>query len=282
MIKRRRGYVALRTEGAPAASVELERQGYAVLPKLFDAEESAPLRKDVLRVFSELPPDVRRDNAPPGMYDDFRYEMLNRSALCQDAISDRRILDVVEPLLGEDCHVIANTAWRNLPRDVYKHGGGHWHIDAGPHVPRPPGVPWDERIPYPVFAVAAHIMLQDCPLRCGPTAVIPHSHRSGQAPPPPSDDDTELTWEGQKPVILTAEAGDVLLFVSDVWHRRMPALPNDDGRLFLQVHYARRDIAQRLRPTDETHQLSERAIARAKDPRRRTLLGLHKPFFYDG
>ena len=282
MIKRRRGYVALRTEGAPAASVELERQGYAVLPKLFDAEESAPLRKDVLRVFSELPPDVRRDNAPPGMYDDFRYEMLNRSALCQDAISDQRILDVVEPLLGEDCHVIANTAWRNLPRDVYKHGGGHWHIDAGPHVPRPPGVPWDERIPYPVFAVAAHIMLQDCPLRCGPTAVIPHSHRSGQAPPPPSDDDTELTWESQKPVILTAEAGDVLLFVSDVWHRRMPALPNDDGRLFLQVHYARRDIAQRLRPTDETHQLSERAIARAKDPRRRTLLGLHKPFFYDG
>ncbi len=282
MIKRRRGNLVLRTEEAPVASQELERQGYGVLPKLFDAEEAAALRRDVLRVFAELPPDVRRDDRPTGMYDDFRYEMLNRSAICQDAISDRRILDVVEPLLGEDCHVIANTAWRNLPREEYQHGGGHWHIDAGPHVPRPPGVPWDERIPYPAFAVAAHILLQDCPPRCGPTAVIPGSHRSGRAPPRPTDDDTELTWEGQKPVVLTAETGDVLLFVSDVWHRRMPTLPDDDGRLFLQVHYGRRDIAQRLRPTDQTHQLSDAAIARADDPRRRTLIGLHPPFFYDG
>lgn len=26
-----------------------------------------------------------------------------------------RILEVIEPLLGGDCHVIANTAWRNPP-----------------------------------------------------------------------------------------------------------------------------------------------------------------------
>ena len=46
--------------------------------------------------------------------------------------------------------MIANTAWRNPPEFT----GGPWHCDAGPHVPRPEGVPWDDRIPYPVFAVA--------------------------------------------------------------------------------------------------------------------------------
>ena len=94
-----------------------------------------------------------------------------------------RILDVVEPLLGEDCHIIANTAWRNPPRAQNDHGGGHWHIDAGPHVPRPPGVPWDDRIPYPVFAIGIHLLLEPCPLACGPTEVLAGSHRSGQALP---------------------------------------------------------------------------------------------------
>ena len=44
-------------------------------------------------------------------------------------------------------------------------------------------VPWDPRIPYPIFAIAAHLYLRDCPIEAGPTGVIPRSHMSGQAPP---------------------------------------------------------------------------------------------------
>jgi ectoine hydroxylase-related dioxygenase (phytanoyl-CoA dioxygenase family) len=214
--------------------------------------------------------------------EDFRYEMLNRSAACQRAVSDRRLLDVVEPLLGEDCHVIANTAWRNPPRPQHGHGGGRWHIDAGPHVPRPPGIPWDDRIPYPIFAVAVHVLLRDCPRACGPTAVVPGSHRSGQGPPLDRVDDLDLAYEGRGPLPLTGEAGDVLLFVSDVWHRRMPPGADDRGRFFLQIHYGRRDLAQRLRTSERAHQLSEEAVARAPDERARSVIGLHRPFFYDG
>ena len=58
---------------------------------------------------------------------------------------------------GDDCHVIANTAWRNPAAFP----GGFWHCDAAPHVPRAEGVPWADRIPYTVFAVATHIYLQD-------------------------------------------------------------------------------------------------------------------------
>ncbi len=282
MIQRRGGYLAPRTEAAPEASERLERDGYAVLRDAFAADEVAALRDDVLRVFEELPPDVRRAGAPPELWHEFRYEMLNRSARSQKAIADRRILDVVEPLLGEDCHVIANTAWRNPPRADPLHGGGFWHIDAGPHIPRPAGVAWDDRIPYPVFAVAVHILLRDCPADCGATAAIPGSHKSGQAPPRDRLADVGLTWEGRAPVLLEARAGDLLLFVSDVWHRRMPTGAGDEGRLFLQVHYGRRDIAQRLRTSAQAHQVSEEALARAASPRERSLLGLHDPLFYDG
>jgi hypothetical protein len=77
-------------------------------------------------------------------------------------------------------------------------------------------------------------------------------------------------------------AGDVALFVSDLWHRRLPAKTDGPGRYFLQCHYGRRDIAQRLRPTAEVNQLSHEAISRALTERERTLIGLHPALFYDG
>jgi hypothetical protein len=282
MITRKRVYLQLRDEPAPDASQQLEREGFSTLPGLLSSEETTALRADVEAVYSALPADVRNPGLPADQREDFRYEMFNRSAACQRLVADRRILDVVEPLLGEDCHVIANTAWRNPPREEHRHGGGHWHIDAGPHVPRPPGVAWDDRIPYPVFAIGVHVHLQDCPLACGPTAVIPGSHRSGQHPPFDRLRDTGLAFEGQKPLPLIGSAGDVHLFVSDVWHRRLPTASDDSGRFFVQIHYGRRDLAQRIRPTRDVHQLSAESLERAHDPRERTVLGLHDPLFYDG
>ena len=277
MITRKR-YLSPRDGNAPDASEQLELLGYAVLSSVFAASEVAALRDEVLRLFAELPPPSHRANNPtPGTRENFRYEMLNHSALCQRVVVDRRILDVIEPLLAEDCHVIANTAWRNLPREEYR-TGSRWHVDGGPHIPRLPGIPWDDRIPYPVFAVAAHILLQDCPTHCGPTAVIPGSHRSGQGP----SQDEDLNWHGEKPLALTGKAGDVLMFVSDLWHCRLPTSKNDEGRMFLQIHYERRDIAQRLRPTEKVNHASDAAIERAQSPRDRTVLGLHPRHAYDG
>ncbi|MGO9560522.1 MAG: phytanoyl-CoA dioxygenase family protein [Acidimicrobiales bacterium] len=277
----RKIYLGLRTEPAPEASSELEQRGFAALPGVFDADQVAALRSDIDRVFEELPPDVRGKRRSEGHWLPFRYEMLNRSEACQRAVANPAILEVIEPLLGEDCHVIANTAWRQ-PAEESTHGGRLWHIDSGPHIPRPAGVPWDSRIPYPIFAMAAHIMLQDCPIEAGPTAVIPGSHTSGQSPPGDRLSDDDLTWEGQAAVPLLLSAGDVGLFVSDVWHRRLSSAAGNPGRYFLQCHYGRRDLAQRLRPTSVANHLSEEAIDRASSDRERTLIGLHPAFFYDG
>jgi len=279
MLTRSSGFLTLSSNPVPASVERLQSDGYVVLDGVFVEEEIAALCADVERVFEEYPPDERGD--PPEQSAPFRYEMLNRSGVVQNAVGHPRILEVVEPLLGEDCHVIANTAWwqRSGEND---HLGRFWHIDGGPHVPRDPSVSWDTRIPYPVFAIAAHLYLWDCPIEAGPTGLIPGSHASGQPPPMERLADDDLEWNGQHAVPVVARAGDVALFASDIWHRRMLPRPGDPGRMFVQCHYGRRDIAQRIRPTSSVNHLSAEALARARTPRERTLVGYHPLGFYDG
>jgi ectoine hydroxylase-related dioxygenase (phytanoyl-CoA dioxygenase family) len=254
---------------APPESRQLERDGYAVIREVLSADEVADLTAEIDAVFESSGPER-------GHTDEYRYEMSNRNAACQRMVAHPRVLAVIEPLLGDDCHVLADKAWRN----VAEFEGGPWHCDAGPHVPRPDGIPWDDRIPYPVFAIGAHVLLQDLDLTDGPTMVVPGSHRSGRLPPFDRMTDPDLTYDGRPPVALVGAAGDVSLFVSDVWHRGLPA-DGGRGRYFLQVHYGRRDIAQRIRTPKVSHQLSPEAVARATTERERTVVGLHDPFFYD-
>ena len=273
MISRIGGNLTLATSQVPLETEQLERDGYVVLAAVFTADEVADLTEEIERAFAQRPSERGRADA-----DEFRYQMLNYSAASQHAIGHPNILAVIEPLLGEDCHVIANTAWRN-PADF---GGGPWHCDAGPHVPRPRDVDWDDRIPYPIFAIGAHLMLRNCEIVDGPTQVIPGSHRSGRVPDYDKVHDPDFGYNGRGPVAVTATAGDVVFFASDLWHRGMAAQPGGAGRLFLQCHYGRRDVAQRIVTTAEVNHLTADAIARASSPRARSLVGLHAPYFYDG
>ncbi|MYB36707.1 MAG: phytanoyl-CoA dioxygenase family protein [Gammaproteobacteria bacterium] len=278
LLKRVGGYLFPRTEEAPAASAQIEREGYAVLRGAFSARQIAPIRNEIAAVYAEGDGDDRARVQDS----DFRYEMFNRSPRAQKLVGRREILDVIEPLIGEDCHIIANTCWRNPANTEHRHGGGGWHIDAGPHIPRPEGVEWPDEVPYPVFAIGVHIFLEDCPIECGPTGVIPGSHKSGRPPPPDRRMDETLICNGVSVLPLEAKAGDVALFASDVWHRRLPTGDGDTGRFFLQVHYARRDIAQRIKTTATINHVDDAARTRIRSRRERRLLGLHPPGFYDG
>jgi hypothetical protein len=281
MIRRGRPYLEPREAPASAESEQLEAEGYTIIRGLLSPAEVAQLGAEIGEVFARDPPD-ERNALPPEDRDMFRYAMLNRSAAAQAAVAHPRLLSVIEPLLGEDCHVIANTAWRNPAGQPGSHGGQNWHIDAGPHVPLPPGVRWPADIPHPVFAIGVHIYLQDCEMEDGPTGVLPGSHLSGRPPPAGRLLDDDLDYEGRRIEPLIARAGDAGLFVSDIWHRRMPTKTRDHGRFFLQVHYGRRDIAQRILTTATANQLSDEAIARAATERERRVVGLHPAFFYDG
>lgn len=279
----RGGNLEVRPGPVPNASSDLERDGFAIVRAVFSPDEVSELATELSELFDTTRPDARLPGSTEEDYADFRYEALNRSAAAQRAVAHPGVLEVIEPLLGEDCHVVSNTAWRNAPErekapfDV----GNPWHIDAGPHVPRPEGIEWDDRIPYPVFMIGCHILLQDCPIESGPTGFIPRSHTSGRLPPTP-DEAGVISYAGRGPVAPIGVQGDAVFFVSDVWHRRMPTGPDDAGRFFLQVQYGRRDIAQRLRTTDVANHLSTDAVARATSPRGRTVVGLHPVGFYDG
>ena len=161
MITKKGAYLKFRKR-ANSTAEHLEKHGWAISKGVFSADEVKTLRKETSRVYDELPGDPRGPN--PKAWDIFRYEMLNRSSACQKAIAHRGILRVIEPLLGEDCHIIANTAWRNPPTTDRLHGGQHWHIDAGPHIPLDDDIVWPQDIPHPVFAVGTHIFPASVPL----------------------------------------------------------------------------------------------------------------------
>lgn len=284
MLRRVKGYLKHQSsDAAPAESRLLEEQGYCLIKNVLTADGIHLLANEISKIYDAWPGDNRAGDRRSVSDDDcFRYEMLNRGERCQTVINDPKIKAVLSPLLGHDFHLIANTAWRNPPNQNGQHGGQAWHIDAGPHVPLPEGVSWPMDIPHPVFAVGAHIYLEDCGLKDGPTGVIPGSHLSGQFPPIDQLMDDELSFNHRGVEPLLAKAGDVAMFVSDVWHRRMPTAPGEQGRFFLQAHYGRRDIAQRLRTTEQANQLSEATIARAKTAEQQSIIGLHPAMFYDG
>ncbi|MCY4094251.1 MAG: phytanoyl-CoA dioxygenase family protein [Gammaproteobacteria bacterium] len=276
------GYLVPRSAEAGIPTQELERDGATLVKRVLHGDELVELREEIEAVYARYGPDYRDAKKERAWPNDFRYEMFNRSPLAQKAAAHRGILDVIEPLLGEDCHIIANTCWRNPAATDSTHGGGNWHIDAGPHIPLSEDQRWPDDIPHPVFAIGVHLYLEDCPMSSGPTAVIPGSHRSGRPPPQDRVSDVDLTWQNQRARPIVAAAGDVAFFVSDIWHRRLPPEEEHPGRFFLQVHYGRRDIAQRVKPTHELNHVEDGAMERIESDRERLLLGLHQQGFYDG
>ena len=107
MITRRGGSLFLRQGNASAASRSLENSGYVVLRAVFDAREVAALAKDVRRVFATFPPDIRRSEDKSVRWEDFRYEILNRSAAGQKAV-------------GEVCGSRGHLGHRDGPRTLVK------------------------------------------------------------------------------------------------------------------------------------------------------------------
>src|SRR5207247_11141981 len=87
MIRRLMKNVGLYKGEAPEASVQLENDGWAVLPGVFTGAEVDELRAEIDAVFETVPPERTRDDQA-----EFRYEMLNRSSACQRAIAHPRLL----------------------------------------------------------------------------------------------------------------------------------------------------------------------------------------------
>ena len=107
----------------------------------------------------------------------------------------------------------------------------------------------------------------------GPTNFVPGSHFSGRVP------GEETTWKGESEKSILCQAGDVVIFRSEVWHRGT-ANRSDETRYLLQVHYAQRMITQKFPPYLNRFQFDPDILSRAT-PRQRRMLGEHAKAAYD-
>ncbi len=247
---------------------QFQRDGYLVLPGILSKAEVSILLEGVKKAFDK--PSDEAALYGETMQRIWRPKMFEHGREFEALIDHPKVIDLVENILGKDCHLVANSALRTGPGD----GISGWHADETIRFPRPKGVPLDPRIPVPCFLLNFNYYLCDVDLELGPTQFIPGSHRSGRMPDDGDrDSDGNPTYEGKSVVSAVGAAGTAVLWHDQTWHRGAPNISKDRTRWVQQAPYGRRYIAQRFYPFLNYH-MAEDILERA-NPRRKRLLGVH-------
>ena len=165
--------------------------------------------------------------------------VFNREQIFLDMIDHPGVIDLAESTMGEQCHIIGETAWRSHPG----HNGWSPHTDRI-FVEMPEDMAMDPRFTLPIYLCTAHFYLNDIPEEMAPTWVIPGSHKSGRALS--WGKDPSPTWHGKELEPVLCNEGDVLFFRSEIWHTGSKNETEDRTRYLLQVHYSHRFIAQQV------------------------------------
>ena len=248
----------------------LEKDGYVYFPNILDSQEIAILR-DTMDRLEAIPESHDRDETLE-KGDAFLHKLIsnsfNRDPLYLQYLDRSPVIEVVEAVHGEDCHCIGMHSWLTGPGRPDQ----GLHTDWLP-ISLPAEVRNDPRVKIPIFITTAHYYLNDMYEELGPTKFVPGSHLSGCSP------NGATEWNNRTEESILCNAGDVVLFRSEVWHRGT-ANKSDETRYLMQVHYAKRMITQKYPPYLNKFQFDENIIAQA-NPRQRRLLGDHRPSNYD-
>lgn len=235
---------------------DFERDGFVVARGVLAPDEVEEMREQVVRAF-DAPDPAGSDSTI------IRHQMFLKGRTFEELIDRSPVIEFVEAVLGQNCHMISENAIYTRPGQ----GIDSWHVDEAVHFPRSADVPLDPRIPVPCFVVQALYYLVDVDEAIGPTQFVPGSQRSGRKPDP------ELVYEGRGVHSVLASAGDCLLQNGQAWHRGATNMTTDRARVVQQVSYGRRFIAQRFYPFVNYH-MPEDVLERAPQ-RRKRLLGVH-------
>jgi len=245
----------------------MDEDGYAYLPNVLCAAEVAELSAAMDRL-EAMPASYDRHDSQGGFLNKSINNVFNRDPLFLSYVDRPGVIEIAEAIHGSDCHIIGMTAWLTGPGRPDQKLHADWQpLTLPAEVMRHPGVK------IPIYIATAHFYLDDMSEALGPTQFIPGSHRAGRAP----NGDTEYNGVGPKNILC--QAGDVVIFRSEVWHRGT-ANRSQQVRYLLQVHYAQRMITQKFPPYLNRFQFDEAILAQAS-PRQRRLLGDHKPSNYD-
>ncbi|MBI2301222.1 MAG: phytanoyl-CoA dioxygenase family protein, partial [Armatimonadetes bacterium] len=240
-----------------AAIEKLARDGFAVIPDALPPEQVSELRAGLEDVFSR--PDEETELRGGSMTHIWRPRMFEHGPAFEAVVDNPRIIDLVEAVLGGDCHLIANSALRTGPGE----GISGWHADETVRYPIPPGVEVDPRIPLPPTNLNLNYYLCDVDLPLGPTEFVPGSHRAGRQPGPDDfDPDGNPHYRGQGVFSAVGRAGTAVIWNDQTWHHGAKNRSADGTRWVLQAPYARRWISQRFWPF-VNYRLPEGVIERA-------------------
>jgi ectoine hydroxylase-related dioxygenase (phytanoyl-CoA dioxygenase family) len=204
-----------------------------------------------------------------GLVDDHYKCVFNRSPFWLPLLDPLGVIELAEACLGADCHVIGQTAWRSHPGFI----GGELHVDYLP-VELPERALEDHSFEVPMQVCTAHVYLDRIDADLCPTRVIPGSHRAGRRPHP-----GETHWQGHEAQPVLCDAGDVLIFRSDLWHAGSRNRTPDRSRYLLQTHYGRRMVAQKFSPYLQWRFNPD--VLSVATERQRRLLGEHEASEYD-
>ena len=242
----------------------IQRDGFVYFPGVISPAEVAELRS-VMDRLEEIPEyfDVARESWSRSFNNAF-----NRDEIFIQYLDKPEIIELAEKIHGADCHIIEMTAWITGPGRPEQ----TLHVDYLP-VSLPADILEDPRVNIPAFITTAHFYLSDMYEELGPTKFVPGSHFSGREP------NGDAKWKGAGERSILCNAGDVVVFRSEVWHRGSANTSNQE-RYLLQVHYSLRWITQKFPPYLNRFQFDE-GILEKLTPRQRRLLGEHHHSNYD-
>ncbi|MEM7132014.1 MAG: phytanoyl-CoA dioxygenase family protein [Chloroflexota bacterium] len=247
----------------------LEEDGYVYLPNILNLEEIQELRGAMERL-DAIPESFDRHTTPEsnGFLNISINNVFNRDPHFLSFLDRPEIIEIEEAVHGDDCHIIGMTSWITGPGRPDQ----GLHADWQP-LELPEEVMANPDVKVPIYITTAHYYLDDLYKDLGPTQFIPGSHRAGRAPK------GDMDYKGVGPKYIMCNAGDVVIFRSEVWHRGT-ANTSEQTRYLLQVHYAKRMITQKFPPYLNRFQFDPDILAQTT-PRQKRLLGDHRSSNYD-
>ena len=214
---------------------QFNREGCLFLRNVLPLDWTAELRADLEKSLRDNPNGLNNKSQRAHL----AHRMFETSAANLRLFDMEPMISLAEAIIGPDCHVIHNNSFISPP------GGGldGWHQDDRLHFIVTDGAT-PENVQLPVLFFTANYYLTDVTeIEHGGTEVIPRSHLFG-ASPQRQLDGTE--WEERIQYNL-GQAGSVVLFNNQVWHRGGPNR-SQRTRYITQVTYGRRIIGHKYYP----------------------------------
>ena len=245
------------------------RDGYVYLPGVLDAMQVQELRDQMDALVPKTESfDKNYNPEKDGYINRHINNAFNHHPHFLNFLDQPGVIEIAEAIHGNDCHCLGMTSWQTGPGRPDQ----GLHTDWLP-ISLPADILKDPRVRIPIFITTAHFYLDDLTEKLGPTNFIPESHLSGRSP------DGDTSWKGQTEKSIMCNAGDVVLFRSEGWHRGT-ANTSDQTRYLLQVHYSKRMISQKFPPYLHRFQFDPQILDKATR-RQLRLMGDHKKSNYD-